>query len=41
VKPEFCTEQFDPVCGCDGETHGNACAANSAGVSVASEGECQ
>jgi hypothetical protein len=39
-RPEACTEQYEPVCGCDGRTHGNACAAASAGVSVASEGEC-
>jgi hypothetical protein len=38
--PEFCTEEFEPVCGCDDQTYGNACAAHAAGVSVASEGEC-
>jgi hypothetical protein len=39
--PEACTEQYEPVCGCDGNTYGNACTANSAGVAVATEGECE
>jgi hypothetical protein len=40
VKPEMCTFEYNPVCGCDDQTYGNACAAAAAGVSVASKGEC-
>lgn len=40
-KPEICSQQYAPVCGCNGETYGNACQAAGAGVSVAYKGECE
>jgi len=40
-RDRACTLQYDPVCGCDDMTYGNACGAGLAGMSIAHEGECQ
>lgn len=39
-RPTGCDFSYVPVCGCDGQTYGNACAANAAGHGVKSDGEC-
>ena len=38
--PALCPGVFMPVCGCDGQTHSNACEAARAGTDVASPGPC-
>lgn len=41
VIPDACTADENPVCGCDGKTYSNACAAASASMNIAAEGSCE
>ena len=39
-RPEVCDADYDPVCGCDGETYSNDCVRRAAGVCIEHPGEC-
>ncbi len=40
-KPQVCTREYMPVCGCDNRTYPNKCEAAHAGASLAGPGECK
>ena len=40
-RSEFCTMDYVPMCGCDGETYSNACDAASGGINLDHEGACE
>lgn len=39
-RPDFCTQDYDPVCGCDGVTYSNDCARLMAGAQKSHDGAC-
>ena len=40
LRPFACSNAYNPVCGCNGVTYGNACKAAKAGVSIVKNSKC-
>jgi len=42
IRKDFgCAEIYQPICGCDSKTYGNACEAENAGLTSWKKGECK
>ena len=41
TRPSFCDLLLDPVCGCDGQMHDNACMAQQVGFDIDASGSCK
>ena len=42
IQPDcYCILVYDPVCGCNNKTYGNACEAMCAGITDYKKGECK